>query len=286
MESARCVICRDMARCTACGMAVSGFHHVGVRKPGLSGSSVMHYSKECGHRVDIPVAVTGASQLSPPAVYHGGPVWKDGYRWFNIFWGSFWQSNSWVARIGKAVKDIESDPSYSGELRQYGVGMGKLAGDYIVGTNPTSSVSAGDIGKEIQLLIRSASIPDLGTEGAYNIFLPPGVSATLSGDRSCSVFCDYHDTVDGNHGPFFTCEPYPCQSGCNQCNSDPFDTLTQGLSEEMVELKTDMNPGTGWVIGNEEICDYCDQHFECNRITTGEYVNAWYDNSSGSCWTP
>ena len=64
----------------------------------------------------------------------------------------------------------------------------------------------------------------------------------------------------------------------------PFDTLTQGLSEEMIELKSDMDPGTGWVIGNEEICDYCDANFVCNRIATGEYVNSWYDKSKGACW--
>jgi len=58
----------------------------------------------------------------------------------------------------------------------------------------------------------------------------------------------------------------------------------QGLSEEMVELKTDMDPGTGWVIGNEEICDYCDANFVCNSIATGEYVNSWYDKSKNACW--
>ena len=52
----------------------------------------------------------------------------------------------------------------------------------------------------------------------------------------------------------------------------------------MVELKTDMDPGTGWVIGNEEICDYCDTNFVCNRIATGEYVNSWYDKSKNACW--
>ena len=97
--------------------------------------------------------------------------------------------------------------------------------------------------------------------------------------------CDYHDTVNGPDGPFFTVEPYPCARGCNECTKDPFDTLIQGLSEEMVELKTDMDPGTGWVIGNEEICDYCDTNFVCNRISTGEYVNSWYDKTKNACWT-
>ena len=73
---------------------------------------------------------------------------------------------------------------------------------------------------------------------------------------------------------------------CNQCTTNDFDTLTQGLSEEMVELATDMNPGTGWVIGQEEVCDYCDTNFVCHQISTGEYVNAWFDNAKATCWTP
>ncbi len=128
-------------------------------------------------------------------------------------------------------------------------------------------------------------VSNLGTEGAYNIFLPPGVTVSLSPlEASCKVFCDYHNTVNNAKGPFYTVEPYPCTQGCNQCTSDSFDTLTQGLSEEIVELKTDMDPGTGWVIGNEELCDYCNAKFVCNRISTGEYVNAWYDKGKSACW--
>jgi len=74
---------------------------------------------------------------------------------------------------------------------------------------------------------------------------------TLQGSASCQTFCDFHN-FDGTH--FYTVEPYPCSSGCNQCTSNRFDTLTMGLSEEMIELKSDANPGTGWVIGNEELC--------------------------------
>jgi hypothetical protein len=62
--------------------------------------------------------------------------------------------------------------------------------------------------------------------------------------------------------------------------------MTQGLSEETVELSTDMDPGLGWVIRNEEICDYCDTNFVCNQISNGEYFNAWNSNRRGKCWTP
>lgn len=252
----------------------------------MSGSSIWHYAIPCGHRVEVeqkPAVTAGSGNL---ATYHGGPVWKNGYRWYNVFWGSFWKTSSWVDALNKAVQDIMTNPKYSGELSQYNVGTGVFGGFKVIEPDPPGTLSEAEIGKAISGWIASGQTPDLGKEGAYNVFLPPGITATLGTDQSCTQFCDYHDTANGDAGPFFTCEPYPCSSGCNQCNSNPFDTLVQGLSEEMVELETDMNPGTGWTIGNEEVCDYCDQHFVCNRLSTGEYVNAWYSDATGSCWKP
>lgn len=286
MTDKRCSYCANINFCPECGVKIESFGHTGVRATGLHGSSIWHVARPCGHRVDIDstpskTAVSGTKL----AVYNGGPVWKDGYEWFNVFWGSYWKGQNWVQMINKATEDIETNPGYSGDLKQYNVGMGSLKGSSVVPVDPPSTVSNAEIGSAINSWISGGLVPDLGGKGAYNVFLPPGVTATLGSQQSCSVFCDYHDTANGTNGPFFTCEPYPCSSGCNQCNSSSFETLIQGLSEEMVELKTDMDPGTGWVIGNEEICDYCDQHFVCNQISTGEFVNAWYSDATGACWS-
>lgn len=272
--------------CTQCGHEVEFFRHVGVRASGSNHSEIWHFAQPCGHKVEVEATVESQAQPGKLAVYNGGPLWKDGYHWFNIFWGSYWNGQPWVSMINKATEDIEKNQSYSGGLKQYNVGIGSLKGHAIIAQDPPSTVSNKDIGTSIASWISQGLVPNLKELGAYNVFLPPGISATLGSQKSCSVFCDYHDTADGNKGPFFTCEPYPCSAGCNQCNSNPFDTLTQGLSEEMVELKTDMNPGTGWVIGNEEICDYCDRNFVCHQISTGEFVNAWYSDASGKCWVP
>lgn len=286
MRTAKCKRCYQISRCPTCNAPLRGFHHVGVRGGALSSSSIWHIGSPCGHLVPEETLIPEVSGGGVPIVYNGGPLWKAGYQWVNVFWGSFWDGNSWIDTIDRAVADIESDASYSGGLRQYGVGMGGLKGHYLITENPPAVVTSEDIGNAILSWIKVSAVPDVGIAGAYNILLPPGVSATLSGSRSCVQFCDYHDSVNGSGGPFFTCEPYPCSTGCNQCTPNPFDTLTQGLSEEMVELKTDMDPGTGWVIGNEELCDYCDSSYVCNRLASGEYVNAWYDRSTGSCWTP
>ena len=161
-----------------------------------------------------------------------------------------------MKRLELAVAHLESDSSFSGGLRTYNVGTGKLIQPIAIQQDPSSQLSNDHIAKTLTGWINSGTVAALGTTGAYNIFLPPGTTASLSGDLSCNSFCDYHDSANGPNGPFYTVEPYPCAQGCNQCTHDPFDTLTQGLSEEMVELKTDMDPGTGWVISNEEICDY------------------------------
>jgi len=221
--------------------------------------------------------------------YNGGPLWQTGYSWQNVYWGPYFASaaqSPWLTRLEKATRDIESDPSYSGGLSEYNVGIGHVIASVTIRTPPPSSISDNQIRQALAAWISQGLVSNFGTKGAYNIFLPPGVTAALSPlEKSCSVFCDYHNSANGPKGPFYTVEPYPCAKGCNRCTSDPFDTLTQGLSEEMVELKTDMDPGTGWIIGNEELCDFCDRNFVCNQIASGEYVNSWYDKAKGTCWT-
>ena len=292
----RCEACERISACTVCGHRVKGFDHIGVRASRIrtqdsstnvtdyrvaSGSGIWHFAQPCGHRVNSP-------KTSPRVKYNGGPLWKSGYAWQSIYWGTYFETASgaaWVKRTEAAVLNIETDRTYSVGLSEYNVGVGRVTPQTVIKTNPSTKLTDSQIKQTLSNWISKGAVSSLGTEGAYNIFLPPGTSVSLSPlEVSCKVFCDYHNTVNGSKGPFYTVEPYPCAKGCNHCTNDLFDTLTQGLSEEMVELKTDMDPGTGWVIGNEELCDYCDTNFVCNRIGTGEYVNSWYDKSKKACW--
>ncbi len=277
----RCEACRNISACNVCGISISGFEHIGVRATSGQESGIWHYASACRHRNQLRAT-------SANVKYGGGPLWKSGYIWQSIYWGPYFTSSSasaWVASVEKAVRDIESDKTYSGGLSQYNVGIGKVSPFINIKTAPAPKISDAQIKQTLTGWIASGTVPNLGGRGAYNIFLPPGVTVSLTPvEASCAFFCDYHNTVNGSKGPFYTVEPYPCANGCNQCTSNPLDTLTQGLSEEMVELKTDMNPGTGWVIGNLELCDYCDAKFVCNRISSGEYVNSWYDKTKKACW--
>lgn len=277
----RCESCRNISVCSVCGSSISGFEHIGVRAARGQESGIWHYASPCRHRNVIRAR-------SANVTYGGGPLWQNGYTWQDVYWGPYFAGfsvSAWVQNIEKAVKDIESDKTFSGGLSQYNVGIGKVNPLIIIKTAPTATISDGQVKQALAGWITAGTVPNLGGKGAYNIFLPPGVTVSLSSvEASCSFFCDYHNTVNGSNGPFYTVEPYPCATGCNRCTNNPLDTLTQGLSEEMVELKTDMNPGTGWVIGNLELCDYCDAKFVCNRITGGEYVNSWYDKNKKACW--
>ena len=247
-------------------------------------SGIWHYAQPCGHRIHPSPRTT--SQVVG-VKYNGGPLWKDGYTWQNVYWGQYFGTtagSSWVKSVDRATADIETDRDYSGGLRQYSVGIGRLINAIMIGQDPPKQVSDQQIQTALVDWIAKGMVANLGQAGAYNIFLPPGTTASLSSDNSCAQFCDFHNTVNGPNGPFYTVEPYPCSQGCNQCSNSPLDTLTQGLSEEVIELKTDMDPGTGWVIGNLELCDFCDANFVCNRISTGEYVNSWYDKTKAACW--
>jgi hypothetical protein len=277
----RCEACRNISTCDVCDSSISGFEHIGVRATSDQESGIWHYASPCRHLNQLRAS-------SANIKYGGGPLWKNGYTWQSIYWGPYFTSSSasvWIASVEKAVRDIETDGTYSGGLSQYNVGIGKVNELVKIKTTPAAKISDGQIKQTLKSWIASGTIPNLGSRGAYNIFLPPGVTVSLSLlEQSCAFFCDYHNTVNGPNGPFYTVEPYPCAKGCNKCTNNPLDTLTQGLSEEMVELKTDMNPGTGWVIGNLELCDYCDAKFVCNRIAGGEYVNSWYDKNKNACW--
>src|SRR6266700_587850 len=216
----RCESCSNITTCNVCGKSISGFEHIGVRAATGQESGIWHYATPCRHRNQIRARFASAT------------------------------ASAWVQSVEKAVADIESDKTYSAGLSEYNVGIGRVNSLITLKTAPAAKISDGQIRQTLASWIASGILPNLGTKGAYNIFLPPGVTVSLSPiEASCAFFCDYHNTVNGSNGPFYTVEPYPCSNGCNHCTNNPLDTLMQGLSEEMVELKTDMNPGTGWVIG-------------------------------------
>ena len=117
----RCESCSSIAICNVCGSSISGFDHIGVRATAGQDSGIWHYANPCRHRNQVRAK-------SANAKYGGGPLWKNGYIWQNIYWGPYFASSAataWVQSVERAVIDIESDKTYSLGLSQYNVGIGK-----------------------------------------------------------------------------------------------------------------------------------------------------------------
>src|SRR5438094_9004292 len=128
----RCESCSNIATCNVCGKSISGFEHIGVRAATGQESGIWHYATPCRHRNQIRAR-------SASVKYGGGPLWKNGYTWQNIYWGPYFTSataSAWVQSVEKAVADIESDKTYSVGLSEYNVGMGKLKRPITVKTDP------------------------------------------------------------------------------------------------------------------------------------------------------
>lgn len=283
-----CESCKNLKICPTCQQPIGKIDHVGVRRSTNSNgkSSIHHFAYPCHHRIALKTSGVGTAL----AVYNGGPLWKKGYKWANVYWGSYWSKTPAISpsAIDTAVTDITTNTSYWGGLGEYNVGLNDAKGlvsRFLLADDPPATIDDTQIQSRLTSLIKNGTLPDLKGAGAYNFFFPSGITVVLQNTDSCKYFCDYHNAISQS-GPFYTVEPWPCSSGCNQCTQSDFDTLTQGLAEELVELATDMDPGSGWVIGNEELCDYCDSNFKCNQIpTTKEYVNAWYSNKQSKCWS-
>src|SRR5207244_7447923 len=106
---------------------------------------------------------------------------------------------AWVASVEKAVANIESEKTYSGRLSQYNVGIGKVSPLINIKTAPAAKISDGQVKQTLAGWIAQGTVPNLGGRGAYKIFLPPGVTESLSPlEASSSFFFDYLHTCNGS----------------------------------------------------------------------------------------
>ena len=119
--------------------------------------------------------------------------------------------------------------------------------------------------------------PDLNT--LYFIYLPPGVSVSQGGSRSCQAFCGYHNDI--NSQIFYAVMPYPNCNGCIGGLPDAFTALTSTSSHELAEAITDPVPGQGWYDdSNGEIGDIC----AWKTRQMGSYtVQLFWSNKANAC---
>jgi len=216
------------------------------------------------HGIDELIAPIGAAlpAVAPKLTYRGGPL-LTGVQVFTAFWGSSWSKQpqaGLIPKLNKFFDAVLASPLID-QLAEYNVPGKAIKHGKHVGT---ATVTTPDPGKHatdstvrhlIQQEILTKSFPPPTPNTLYFVYLPPGVSLTGVGGKSCLTFCGYHEHI--NSQIFYAAMPYP---GCNGCLGGlaDFDALTSTSSHELCEAITDPVPGMGWYDDhNGEIGDIC-----------------------------
>jgi len=174
------------------------------------------------HGIDDLIAPIGAATpaVAPSLTYRGGPL-LTAVDVFTVFWGSAWQQQPQADLITKLNQFFDSvlvSPLMD-QLAEYNtpgraILHGKRLGTASV-TMPALRRSASDsmVRHMVQQeIISNAAFPKPSPNMLYFVYLPPGVSVTSHGGKSCMTFCGYHDSINGQI--FYAVMPYP---GCNGC---------------------------------------------------------------------
>jgi hypothetical protein len=244
------------------------------------------------------VPVYGVDQISEPAagapapppphlVYNGGPL-LTAVEVFTVFWGSAWQQAPLSDLVNQLNQffDFILTSSLIDQLAEYNVpaytiGHGQRVGTTTI-TSPQLRNSVSDHAIQHMLeqeIASNAAFPQPNANLLYFVYLPPGVSVSQGGSRSCQAFCGYHDTIN-NGQIYYAVMPY---AGCTGCTGGlaVFNALTGTSSHELSEAITDAIPGQVWYDqANGEIGDICAWKFK----QVGQYnVQLEWSNSAGQC---
>ena len=202
-----------------------------------------------------------------------------------VFWGREWQAGQAVlaARLTDFFKYVLGSQLMDqlGEYStpQHRIGHGTLERSQTVSaTQPKSSTTDAEIQAAIQGWILDKTLPAQNPNSLTFVYLPPGVTSDLQGQRSCSSFCGYHDSIGGS--TFYAVMPYPGCSGCLGGLTD-LEALTSTSSHELCEAITDPVPGQGWYDDtNGEIGDICAW---TTKVIEGWTVQLEWSNRARKC---
>ncbi len=227
------------------------------------------------------VRAPAAAQLT----YRGGPL-LTAVQVVTVFWGAAWSEapqRATATRLNDFFRFVVSS-AYLDQLAEYSVprqtiGRGGYAGTATITDAPLgTSVADGAIQQTLDQHVATKALPAPTPNSLYFVFLPPGVTVVAGEDRSCQVFCGYHDRTAG--GLYYAVVPSPDCTGCLG-GLAPLDALTSVASHELGEAVTDPVPGQGW---------YDDANGENGDICAWENKNlgAWtvqklWSNRAGAC---
>jgi hypothetical protein len=237
------------------------------------------------HGRPTPSLVHARAAPAPQLTYRGGPLLTS-VRAVSVFWGAAWNESalSGTAEHLSAFLEFVVASAYLDQLAeydtpQYRIGRGTYGGTATV-TDPPPGRSVTDQGLQQMLdgRVAAQALPVPTDNTLYAVFLPPGVGVVAGTERSCDVFCGYHDRSAG--GLYYAVLPYPNCAGC-LADLVPLDALTSVCSHELAEAITDPVPGEGWYDdANGEIGDVC--AWQNKRL--GDYlVQKLWSNEAGAC---
>jgi hypothetical protein len=244
-----------------------------------------------GSGVHAALRAALAAGPTPQLAYNNGPLLTS-VQVFTVFWGSAWTQSPQLDLAGQ-INDFFTfivtspllDQLAEYQVPAYPIGEGSFVGSFtIADADPAAQVSDGDIQALLQQEIGSnAAFPQPGPNSLYFVFTPPGVTVSLGSDLSCSVFCGYHDAINGS--VFYAVVPSPDCAGCQTPSGATLDAVTVISSHELCEAITDPIPGQGWYWFADqndqgEIGDLCVGQLK----TVGQYtVQAEWSNAAGGC---
>lgn len=238
------------------------------------------------HLPDDVLTPVGGAATPPRLTYRGGAL-LTAVEVFTVFWGAAWQQPPQSDLIGKLntyfdtiltgpLLDQLAEYSVSGQSIQHGTRTGTIT---LTTPDVPGTVTDGAIQRMLQDEIKSNSgFPQPTASTLYFLYLPPGITVSQGGGRSCLTFCGYHNDIGGSI--FYAVMPYP---GCNGCAGGlaPFDALTSTSSHELCEAITDPIPGQGWYDdANGEIGDICAWK---TRQLDGYTVQLEWSNAQNAC---
>jgi hypothetical protein len=217
--------------------------------------------------------------------YRGGPL-VGSVQVFTVFWGAAWNDaahQNTSQSLNRFLQFVVASP-YVDQLAEYGtapqaIARGKYVGTVTVPDSLGANVSDSAIRQMLQQQLASGSgIPAPTPDSLYFVFLPPGVSVTAGGDRSCQTFCGYHDHVAAQL--FYAVVPSPNCAGCLG-DLGTLDALTSVCSHELAEAITDPIPPQGWYDDDQgEIGDICAWQ---NKRLGGYTVQLLWSNRAKGC---
>ena len=250
-------------------------------------------------RIIVPIvspeecALAETAQAAPAKLtYRNGPL-LTAVEVYTIFWGAAWVQSPQIALatelnrffdfiLTSSLMDVLAEYSVPGKVIRHGRRIGATTIDDSEPGGSSGTVSDDQIQSALKDWLQQGRIPAVTSNTLYFVFLPPGVTSTQGGGKSCGTgsndYCGYHNQIDSKI--FYAVEPYIDCSACTYANGIG-DRLTAVSSHELCEAITDPVPGQGWYDDTYgEIGDIC--HTSITQLG-GFTVQREWSNRGNAC---